>query len=148
MAMSHLSSVMGESSKIVPVFAENCRFSCRLVHCCRPSPRVRGETKRHWDSRYKDEGCRTVFTTSHRSVTVLVVDDDQMVRQFVAATLRRCGFNVIEAGSGQEGLKHFAENQNVHLVLSDILMPTMSGPEMVQRILRIEPSVKIMFMTG
>ena len=64
------------------------------------------------------------------------------------ATLESRQYTVIEASSGQEGLKSFSEHEGIDLVLSDILMPTMTGPEMVQRIVKIDPSVKIMFITG
>jgi len=86
--------------------------------------------------------------TQQRPACILVVDDDALVRRFVVASLQSRGFAVLEAGSGQEGLKYFFEKNDIQLVVSDILMPVMSGPEMVQRILKLEPSVKVMFMTG
>jgi two-component system cell cycle sensor histidine kinase/response regulator CckA len=71
------------------------------------------------------------------------------VRQLVAALLQQSGYIVIEADSGPKGLACFAEDGgSVDLVLSDIAMPDMSGPEMDQEILRIDPSVRVMFMTG
>jgi two-component system cell cycle sensor histidine kinase/response regulator CckA len=80
---------------------------------------------------------------------ILVVDDDMAVRQLVAALLQQTGYGVIEADGGPKGLARFAEKRgSVDLILSDIAMPDMSGPEMVREILRIEPSVRVMFMTG
>ena|SRR5438045_3665462 len=86
--------------------------------------------------------------TPNRAAKILVVDDEPIVRRFVAATLESRGFTVLEASSGHEGLKHFSEQRDIQLVLSDILMPVMTGPEMIQRIVKINPSVKVMFMTG
>jgi two-component system, cell cycle sensor histidine kinase and response regulator CckA len=70
----------------------------------------------------------------HTGDTILVVDDDTAVRQ-LAALLQQTGYGVIEADCGPKGLTCFAEED-------------MSGPEMVQEILRIDPSVRVMFMTG
>ena len=89
-----------------------------------------------------------MFATVKRGATILVVDDEPIVRRFVVATLQKKGFAVLEASSGQEGLKYFFEHNGVDLVLTDVLMPVMSGPEMVQRILKIDPTAKIIFMTG
>jgi two-component system cell cycle sensor histidine kinase/response regulator CckA len=84
-----------------------------------------------------------------RGDTILVVDDDMAIRQLVTALLQQTGYSVIEADSGPKGLACFAEEDGcVDLVLSDITMPHMSGPEMVQEILRIDASVRVMFMTG
>jgi len=91
---------------------------------------------------------RYEFAIPNRATTILVVDDETIVRRFVVATLESRGFTVLEASSGQEGLKHFSEQKDIQLVLSDILMPVMTGPEMVQRIVKINPSVKVIFMTG
>jgi len=88
-----------------------------------------------------------VFANQKRAAKILVVDDEPMVRRFVVATLQSRGFGVLEASSGQEGLKYFSEHDGVDLVLTDILMPVMSGPEMIQHIVKIDPCVKIMFMT-
>jgi two-component system cell cycle sensor histidine kinase/response regulator CckA len=89
-----------------------------------------------------------VFANQKRAAQILVVDDEPIVRRFIVATLQSRGFVVVEASSGQEGLKYFSERNGVDLVLTDILMPIMSGPEMIQHIVKIDPSVKIMFMTG
>ena len=72
------------------------------------------------------------------------------VRQLVAGLLQQGGYGVIEADCGPKGLACFAEDRgsSVDLILSDIVMLDMSGPEMVQEILRIDPSVRVMLMTG
>ena len=89
-----------------------------------------------------------MFAISRRAATILVVDDEPMVRRFVVATLESRQYTVIEASSGQEGLKSLSQHYNVDLVLTDILMPVMTGPEMIHMILKIDPSVRVMFMTG
>ena len=72
--------------------------------------------------------------------SILVVDDDPIVRRFVSTTLQRNGFAVLEAASGKDGLERFAEHRDaLALILTDIMMPGMSGPEMIERIRAIHP---------
>src|SRR6267154_87028 len=81
--------------------------------------------------------------------TILVVDDDEQVRHLAANILQKHGYSVIEAGSGSDGLERFSKHHNeVDLVLSDVMMPEMSGTEMVQRILTIKPAMRVLMMSG
>lgn len=81
--------------------------------------------------------------------TILVVDDDAMVRNYVTAVLANTGYQVYTAGSGERGFVCFMEHaDDIDLVFSDIVMPEMNGPEMVKRILSYRPEVKVLFMTG
>ena len=81
--------------------------------------------------------------------TILVVDDDVSVRRLTTRMLQQHGFCVIEAECGTDGLERFSEHHNnVDLVLSDVMMPKMSGTEMVEQILTINPSVRVLMMTG
>ncbi len=82
-------------------------------------------------------------------VTALVVDDDSVVRRLVTATLERSGFTVYGSRSGDRGLDCFLQHQDeIDVVLTDVVMPVMSGPEMVEHIVRHRPSTKVLFMTG
>jgi two-component system cell cycle sensor histidine kinase/response regulator CckA len=89
-----------------------------------------------------------VFAIPKRAARILVVDDEPIVRRFIVATLESRQYTVIQASSGQEALKYFSEHNEVDLILTDILMPDLSGPEMVQTILKLHPSVNVMFMSG
>jgi CheY-like chemotaxis protein len=81
--------------------------------------------------------------------TILVVDDDSGVLRLVVATRQNAGYKILEATCGREGLKRFsADHADISLVLSDLSMPAMTGSEMIQHILRIDPCVRMMFMTG
>jgi CheY-like chemotaxis protein len=87
--------------------------------------------------------------SANESNTILVVDDDPTVRRLTAAILKINGYNVIEANCGLQGLERFAEYQNtVELVISDIVMPNMTGTEMIARILALAPAMPVMLMTG
>jgi CheY-like chemotaxis protein len=81
--------------------------------------------------------------------TLLVVDDDATVRRLTATILRKQGHPVIEADGGLEGLERFAEHhRKIDFVLSDIVMPHMTGTEMIEAILALDASVPVMLMTG
>ena len=79
---------------------------------------------------------------------ILIVDDDPMVCKVVVTILQKYGYSVFDAPSGQHGLKCVVEHPEIELVLSDIVMPELSGPEMVNRILKMRPAMKVIFMTG
>jgi two-component system, cell cycle sensor histidine kinase and response regulator CckA len=80
--------------------------------------------------------------------TILVVADEPLLRGLIATALRKAGYSTIEARDGQEGLQQFRNLQRkVDLILTDVSMPRMTGPEMVQRILEIDPSVGVLFMS-
>jgi CheY-like chemotaxis protein len=69
---------------------------------------------------------------------VLVVDDEQDVRNLVRTVLQKSGYAVLTASSGEEALALFAHHDsNIALLLTDIRMPTMTGPELVARRVRM-----------
>ena len=78
---------------------------------------------------------------------VLVIDDDEDVRQFVVSGLEEYGHEVTEAGSGQEGIARFVE-VDPDLVILDFLMPGMSGAEVASHILSAKPGQRILFVSG
>jgi CheY-like chemotaxis protein len=81
--------------------------------------------------------------------TILVVDDDPLVRKYVAVVLAGTGYQVYEEHSGARGFACFMKNADeIDLVFTDILMPEMSGPEMVRRIRQYRPHIRVLFMTG
>jgi signal transduction histidine kinase len=81
--------------------------------------------------------------------TVLVVEDEPGVRHLVARTLARHGYRVLQASSAREGLALVSEHgSTISLVLSDVVMSEMSGPEMVARIREGRRDVKVLYMSG
>jgi CheY-like chemotaxis protein len=81
--------------------------------------------------------------------TVLVVDDDSMVRECVAVCFSSLGFNVIQASDGVNALEIYrAEGDGISLVFMDIVMPGMDGITATQKIREINPSAKVILSSG
>lgn len=81
--------------------------------------------------------------------TILVVEDDAIVRNLTVRLLRDADYTVLEAPNGREALDIVERlGGRVDLVLSDVVMPEMSGPELGEKILRKYPSTGILYMTG
>jgi two-component system cell cycle sensor histidine kinase/response regulator CckA len=102
------------------------------------------------------EECVEVWTvdmawagTSRGGETVLVVDDEAAVRSAVREILQLTGYLVLEAGSGEEALRISAGQEGpIHLLLTDVVMPRMSGPEVAQRLARMSPKTRVLYMSG
>jgi two-component system, cell cycle sensor histidine kinase and response regulator CckA len=80
---------------------------------------------------------------------VLLVEDDEQVRGFIRMLLTTNGYQVLEARNGAEGLEIAeAEAANIDLLLSDMLLPELSGFDLAQKALERNPELKVLFMTG
>jgi CheY-like chemotaxis protein len=81
--------------------------------------------------------------------TILVVEDQSEVRSVVRETLTRHGYTVVEAANGQEALAATARRSGpIHLLLTDVVMRGMSGPDLAGRFLRDLPEVRVLYMSG
>lgn len=81
--------------------------------------------------------------------TILVAEDDTMVRNLAMAVLPEFGYTVIEATDGEDAVRKFMENmETIDLLLFDIIMPKMNGKEAYHKISRIRPDIKVIFASG
>ncbi len=81
--------------------------------------------------------------------TILVVDDEADIREMVRDVLEAKGYTVLEAGDGADALLVAGlYPEPIHLALSDVLMPTMSGPDMAEDLKAVRPDTKVVFMSG
>lgn len=97
----------------------------------------------------KPEKPVAIQTPTAGGETVLVVEDEEGVRRLLTHVLRRRGYQVLEAADGDEALRLFAERgDGIHLVLTDMVMPKMSGRELGQRLQTLRPDIRLMFMSG
>ncbi|HVB36996.1 MAG TPA: response regulator, partial [Vicinamibacterales bacterium] len=83
------------------------------------------------------------------SENILLVEDEDSVRAFTAAVLKRYGYHVLEASAPNEALL-LAEcvSGAINLVLTDVIMPGMTGPDMVARLRQRHPNATILYMSG
>jgi two-component system cell cycle sensor histidine kinase/response regulator CckA len=94
-------------------------------------------------------GALDVAEPVHGRETILLVEDEPAVRGLVHETLRLHGYTVLEARHGIEALMTGAKHQGpIHLLLTDVVMPQMSGPEVAEKIQIVRPGIKVLYMSG
>jgi PAS domain S-box-containing protein len=105
-------------------------------------PRVEGTAEAH--------GAVSVSRTAAGGPeTVLLVEDEESVRQLVRDTLASKGYHILEAEDGQAGLTAAAMYEGkIDLVLTDVVMPQMGGRELVQQLLSSRPGIKVLYLSG
>ncbi|MBM4278485.1 MAG: PAS domain S-box protein [Deltaproteobacteria bacterium] len=85
----------------------------------------------------------------HGGETVLVVEDEETVRKLAVRILKRQGYKVLEAEDGGKAFMLCEKyKEPVHLILTDVVMPGMSGRELVERLQKIHPEAKALYMSG
>lgn len=82
------------------------------------------------------------------ATVILLVDDEPAVRNLFALALRREGYHVLEAGNGAEGLEIAAQLEHIDLVVTDVVMPVMKGPEFAAKLREQRPDTKFIFVSG
>ncbi|MGD9489038.1 MAG: PAS domain S-box protein [Calditrichaceae bacterium] len=83
------------------------------------------------------------------SETILVVEDDADVREFVNHALTTFGYNVLNVGNGVEAIKLLKEStSHVDLVLTDVVMPVMGGKELGEKLTELHPDLKLLYASG
>jgi CheY-like chemotaxis protein len=115
---------------------------------------------------YSQPGCGTIFeiylprvkeavTAPARSrspkgsETILLVDDEEGVRKLVFAVLKSNGYDVVEASNGAAALAAYEKNgHKIDMVLTDVVMPQMSGFELGKQLQDQTPALKILYMSG
>jgi CheY-like chemotaxis protein len=81
--------------------------------------------------------------------TILVAEDDKVLRSLATTILQEAGYTVIEAADGEDAVRKFEQDKDkVKLVICDVIMPRKSGEEVPEEIMKISPAVKILFMSG
>lgn len=79
--------------------------------------------------------------------TILVVDDNEVMRTLLSRMLERAGFEVVVAVDGKQALERFCE-RTVQLVLTDVVMPGMNGIQLIQAIISRRPDARIIAVSG
>jgi len=81
--------------------------------------------------------------------TILLVEDESSVRSLVRGVLETAGYTVLEARNGEDALViSNAHREHIHLLVTDVVMPKMSGPELAQQMAPLRREMKVLFMSG
>ncbi len=81
--------------------------------------------------------------------TILVVEDEETLRKMTCKILQTYGYTVLEAeNAGSALIKHERFKEDVDLILTDVIMPDLSGKELVERLTPIQPNLKVLYMSG
>jgi PAS domain S-box-containing protein len=81
-------------------------------------------------------------------VTILLAEDDPLMRRLTRRMLEQHGYTVVEAEDGSAALKALGSDQEIDIVLTDVVMKGMSGPELVLRLMDSDPEIKVVYMSG
>jgi two-component system cell cycle sensor histidine kinase/response regulator CckA len=84
-----------------------------------------------------------------RSETILLVEDEDAVRSLVRGLLEREGYQVLEASRPSEALALNEQHEGpIHLILSDVVMPQMNGPQLAEKLVSMRPDTRVVYMSG
>lgn len=96
-----------------------------------------------------EEKERISITEHNGSETVLILENNNRLRNLTRKILQERGYMVLEAQDGEEALKVCEEHEGlIHLLLTDVVMPQMSGKEVAKRLQSLRPETKVIYMSG
>ena len=105
-------------------------------------PRVTGDTGARETEQIPAKGLRG-------SETILVVEDDDGLRNLARRVLQRYGYTVLQAREGEEALKVTEEHEGrIHLMLTDVVMPGMGGKDLAEHLQPLHPEIRVIYMSG
>ena len=97
----------------------------------------------------RKDGAGEEIQTPYGSETVLAVEDEELVRKVVSKFLDKFGYTVLVAANGEEALRICREHKGpIHLLLTDVVMPGLSGKELATQLRELRPELKVLFMSG
>ncbi len=101
------------------------------------------------ETQEEQETAEKTSTVSRGSETILLAEDDEIVRKLALTVLEQSGYTVLVAENGTEALQTLqSHNGPLHLLLTDVVMPKMNGRELFNRVVEKYPSMKVLYMSG
>jgi two-component system cell cycle sensor histidine kinase/response regulator CckA len=101
------------------------------------------------DDAVREKHPAVVVPTPGGAETLLIAEDEEMVRSFMKKAFERAGYRVIAAGDGEEAVEKFRENmKDISLILSDVIMPKKNGREILEEVKGMKPGIKVIFISG
>lgn len=138
LGLSTVYGIVKQSGGFINVYSEKgygTTFKIYLPRVDQPAIHITGEQK--------------PLTTEIGTETILLVEDDEMVRQLVKEVLEMSGYRVLEANNGATALLVCDKYQKpIHLLLTDIVMPEMSGRKLAERLIAAQPEMQVIYMSG
>jgi len=138
LGLSTVYGIVKQSGGYVWVYSEPGEGSVFKVYLPVAQPEQPGQPTRKQPEASKDG-----------SETILVIEDEDVVRNLACRGLRDHGYSVVEARNGVQALQYIEQHPGtVDLAISDVVMPEMGGRELGQSLARAEPSLPVLFMSG
>jgi signal transduction histidine kinase/ActR/RegA family two-component response regulator len=130
--------IVKQSGGAISVYSEPGRGTTVKIYLPRAEAKAAAETAEHAPA-----------GAPRGSETILVLEDEARVRKLVCEVLAGRGYHVLEAVRGEEAVRMATEHKGrIHLLLTDVVMPEMSGPQALERIRARYPNIKVLFMSG
>ena len=81
--------------------------------------------------------------------TILLVEDDESLRRLAQRLLVKLGYSVLAAADGWAAIEHCREHPaDIHLLITDVFMPDVGGPELAKQLLALRPAMKVLYVSG
>ncbi len=92
---------------------------------------------------------RLSFQANSASHTILLVEDDKSVRQFLTSVLESLGYRLVACSDGPSALAEAAHGTQIDLLITDVILPGgLHGGEVAENLIRVQPAIKVLFMSG
>jgi len=138
LGLSTVHGIINQSGGTIWVYSEPGKGTTFKIYL----PRAAGAAK-------EPVGVRTVSPPARGSETILLVEDEQGVRDIVREVLQARGYTVLEARHGIEALAVARRHRGpIDLLLTDVVMPRMGGPELAECLVARQPNLKVLYMSG
>jgi two-component system cell cycle sensor histidine kinase/response regulator CckA len=138
LGLSTVHGIVKQSDGHIEVYSELGQGTTFKVYL----PRVEGSAER-------PAGRPSVVEKCGGTETVLLVEDEEVIRRVLSQSLQGNGYSVLEAGDGSEAIAICERpNQQIDVLITDVVMPLVSGPELVQRVLSKRMGLRVLFISG